>query len=320
MEMRNDMQREVLLEILDEPITSMDALVMRSHRALSAQLWTTCCWPDDGSSWKIGDFNFLILSVETDADTRLYVQFWSEPHEPVLMEVGSGERCPGAIRHIGSAQRKILENHGYKCGGGARNYQRELVINSAADAEAAALEALSIVFDVFGYRGQWPLEIERHRGERAEHDPVYKSVTPEDFAKVAASAGFAVTVTDVDETPLVVLKRGRRASFAFMEGRIPRQNLYSLVNLQGELTLKRRVKDDKIADVNLSMRFIKIWRTGRHTARIRMSLPFDGGVTATWLAISLQQWLASWRECERQLRRGVVSPMSKSASRTYLIQ
>ena len=62
--------------------------------ALSAQLWTTCCWSKDDSGWKIGDFNYLVVSVAPDADTSLYVQFWSEPGERVLLEVGSGEWCP----------------------------------------------------------------------------------------------------------------------------------------------------------------------------------------------------------------------------------
>jgi hypothetical protein len=32
---------------------------------------------------------------------------------------------------------------------------------------------LQTFFEVFGYRGQWRLEIKRHRGERADHDAVY---------------------------------------------------------------------------------------------------------------------------------------------------
>jgi hypothetical protein len=320
MNIRDNTQEEVLVDILDEPITSIDALVKRCHPALSAQLWTTCCWPDDCSSWKIGDFNFLVVSIEPDTNTSLYVQFWSEPHESVLMEVGSGERCPGAIRYIGPAQRKALDDRGYKRGGSAKNYQKELVINSASDAEVAAHEALQIVFDVFGYRGQWRLGIKRHRGERAEHDPVYNSVTPEDFAKVAASAGFAATVTVIDNTRLVALKHRRLASLAFMEGQVPRRNLYSLVNLQGELTLTRRVKDEAIETVNSAMRFLKVRRVGPRTVGIRMSLSLDGGVTAGWLTNSLQHWVTSWRECERQLRRGIVPPKIQKTPRAYLVQ
>ena len=186
MDKRNDTRREVLLDVRNEPITSIDELVEQCHRALSAQLWMTCCWSKGGSNWKIGDFNYLVVSVEPDEDTSLYVQFWAEPRERVWTEIGSGESCPGAIRYIGSSQRNAIEARGYARGGRAGNYEKELVIDSAAAAEAAALEVLQIFFEVFGYRGQWRLSIERHRGERADHRPVYTSVTPEDVAKVAA--------------------------------------------------------------------------------------------------------------------------------------
>ena len=82
-----------------------------------------------------------------------------------------------------------MDARGYKVGGRAHNYRKDLVIDSAAAAEAAALEALHVLFEVFGYRGQWRLAVKRHRGERAEHEPVYSSVSPDDFAKVASSAG-----------------------------------------------------------------------------------------------------------------------------------
>ena len=306
MNKRDDTRREVLLDVCDEPITSIDALVERCHRALSAQLWTTCCWSEDGAGWKIGDFNYLVVSVAPDADTSLYLQFWSEPRERVLAEVGSGEWCPGAIQYIGPAQRKALDARGYTLGGRARNYRKELVIDSPAAAEAAALEVLQIFFEVFGYRGQWRLEIKRHRGERADHDAVYTSVTPDDFAKVAGRAGCDATVTHSDDTPVVALTRGRRAFVAFMGWRVPRQNLYSLVALQAELTLKQPVSDEAISRVNSTLQLVKVCRTDRRTVRMHMPLVLNGGVTAAWLEQSLQHWIRSWRECERQLRRAVV--------------
>jgi len=217
MDVRDETRQEVLLDVLDEPIASVEELVERCHRALSAHVWTTCCWSEDGAGWKIGDFNFLIVSLKPDVDSSLYVQFWSEPREQVLMEVGSGEWCPAAIRYIGPTQRKALDARGYKVGGRAHNYRKDLVIDSAAAAEAAALEALHVLFEVFGYRGQWRLAVKRHHGERAEHEPVYSSVSPDDFAKVASSAGCDATITTVGDVAVVALKHGRRPFFAFMQ-------------------------------------------------------------------------------------------------------
>ena len=142
MDKRDDTQREVLLDVCDEPITSIDALVAHCYRALSAQLWTTCCWPEDGSGWKIG---------------------------------------------------------------------------------------------------------------------VYTSVTPEDFAKVAARAGREATVTSGGDTPVVALTHGRRKFLAYMDWRVPGQNLYSLVALQVDLTLKQPVSDEAISRVDSAMPFVNVW-------------------------------------------------------------
>ena len=314
MEKREETHKEVLLEATGEASMSRDALVEQCHRALSAHLWMTCCWSDGGATAKIGDFNYLIASVAPDAETSLYVQFWSEPGEVVLMEVGSGAWCPGAIRYIGSAQRKVLEARGYTRGGRARNYTKELVIDSAEAAEAVALEVLDILFEVFKYRGQWQFDIERHRGERAEHEPVFTSVTPEDFAKVAARAGCQATVDSSGDLPHVALRQGKRAFLACMDARVPGQNLYSVVDLQAELTLLQPVSDAAIARANATMRFVKVWRTDRRAVRIQMPLVLDGGVTEAWLEQSLEQWLLNWRACERRLQSAVGPARSRSTS------
>jgi len=321
MDRRDGTRQEVLVDASHEPITSMDALLEQCHRALSAHLWTACCWSKDGSGWKGGDFRYLIVSVAPDADTSLYVQFWSEPRERVLMEVGSGEWCPGALRYIGPAQRQALNARGYTVGGRARNFRKTLVIDSAAAAEDAALEVLQVFFEVFAYRGQWQLEVKRHRGERATQDAVYASVTPDDFAKLAVRAGCQATVTQNHDTPLVALTRGRRRFLALMDWRIADHNLFSLVTLQAALTLKEPVSDEAISRVNSTMQLVKAWRTDRHTVRLQLPLVLDGGVTAGWLVQSLQHWMRSWRDCERQFRRAAAPPKYHETSpRVELIQ
>jgi Putative bacterial sensory transduction regulator len=127
-------------------------------------------------------------------------------------------------------------------------------------------------------------------------------VTPDDFSKLAARAGCHATVTTSGDTPLVALTHGTRAFLAFMDWRVPGQHLYSLVALQADLTLSRPVSDEAISRVNAMLPFVKVWRTDRRTVRLHMPLVLDGGVTAAWLAQSLQHWMSNWRECERQLR------------------
>jgi hypothetical protein len=74
-----------------------DELCARYLSIVAARIWETCSWPDRmADGWKIGDYKFIVLSVSPDANTELYVQFWSEPRERVLVEVCSGGR---AVRH-----------------------------------------------------------------------------------------------------------------------------------------------------------------------------------------------------------------------------
>lgn len=50
-------------------------------------LRTACTWEE----LAIGDYRFVIFSIEVAPETEVYVQFWSEPLEPVVWEVSSGK-------------------------------------------------------------------------------------------------------------------------------------------------------------------------------------------------------------------------------------
>ena len=146
---------------------------------------------------------------------------------------------------------------------------------------------------------------ETHRNVLLEARPIYTSVTLEDFAKIAARAGCHATVRNSGDMPHLALTQGRRAFQACMDAPALDPNLYSVIDLQAELTLPQTVSDAAIARVNSTMRFVQVGRTGRRTVRIHMALVLDGGVTAAWLEQSLQHWMLNWRACERQLQDAV---------------
>ena len=137
-------------------------------------------------------------------------------------------------------------------------------------------------------------------------------MTPEDFAKVAARAGYQATVTNSGDTRLVALTRGRRKFLAVMDWRVAKQNLYTLVALQADLTLTQRVSDEAISQVNSRSKFVKVWRTDARTVRLHMPLVLDGGVTsgvARAVAASLDEQLARMRATAPACRRaGEASP------------
>ena len=136
---RNRTEREVLLEPGSERLTSLLELTEACLPTLTARLWATCCWSANMTgAWKLGDYNFLIAEVRPDSETSLYVQFWSEPLEPVEGEVCSGEWNPGAVKYLGRQQRDTLTSLGYSGGGRAVNYRKELQIRTSSAAEAVA--------------------------------------------------------------------------------------------------------------------------------------------------------------------------------------
>ena len=180
---------EVLLKPVKRQFTTLEALLDRCLPTLAARLWATCGWPESMSEgWKIGDFNFLVLETVPEPEARIYIQFWSEPLETVSAEVSSGEWSPGTLKYLRAERRRQLKAFGFEIGGRAKNFQKEVRISTSQEAEAVAREALQILFEVFGYRGQWPLTVKRHQGQRADLAHTYTSLTPEDFAKLAQAS------------------------------------------------------------------------------------------------------------------------------------
>jgi hypothetical protein len=106
-----------------------------------------------GRSWRPGDYAFLVVETAVAPDAVLYVQFWSEPLDPVLWEVCSGSWNPGARRFVRGRPRQRILEMGFTAGGAARNFQKRLDITTRREAGRVARETLRVFFDAFGYRG-----------------------------------------------------------------------------------------------------------------------------------------------------------------------
>ena len=262
---------DVLCEPTPEPIASLDALVERALPTLTARLWGSCCWADSTTHhWQVGDFRFLVVEFRPSEEACLYVQFWSEPMEPVLMEVSSGHWNPGALKHVWHEQRRALEDLGFTIGGKARNFQKSLSIDSPEAAEQIARETLAIVFDLFQYRGGSELTTKMHYGRRAEEALVYTALTPEDFVKITAGAGFrAALVEEEKRFPLATIGRRGFSGTAALGLRIPGTSQFRSV-------LLNLVSDGRLAGTT--------------------ELVLEGGVTRRWIEKRLNGWLRACRE------------------------
>jgi hypothetical protein len=308
----------VLLEETPESIFSIDALLETCLAALTACVWQTCCWPDAADHWTIGDFRFSIVEFEPAPDASLYVQIWSEPHEPVLIEVSSGNWNPGAVKYIWRNQRKALEQRGFRLGGTARNFQKEIVVSSPDDAETLAKEILEICYDVFEYRGKQPLTTTLHRDSRAELQPIHVALTPEDFVKLADQGGFSASVVTGDsDSPLIVMQRGRFRSTAELTSK-------TSGNLFASVVVRALVRDKSsqpviFTDEHVTLPVpIRLIADAEGRVMAEMCFMLDGGVTTAWIVNRLARWKAAVRACQRLLAKRHVNLSDRGARKRSL--
>ena len=237
----------------------------------------TCLWKDEG--WQIGDYRFMVLSVHPAKGVELYVQFWSEPLEPVLWEVSSGRANPPADQVMAGEPSAYVRRLGFRLAGQARNFRREVAMATRRDATRVAAEVVDILYDAFGYRGRPPIHVRLGYEGRSEVKPVYDAFTPQDLCKVLARLGCDAEICrPVRRTPVVI--DVRRASDIRAElvlgDRVPHQNLYRSaflsVGAPGE-------EDAVVVQQAIGAELLE-----KAPMRTGVTLHFEGGVTIDWVA------------------------------------
>jgi hypothetical protein len=146
--------------------------------------------------WHVGDYRFLVLSFTVSKDVGFYVQLWTEPDEPVLVEACSGAWNPPARPYVRAPQRASLRRMGYRVGGRARNYQKHWTLSPLSDARALARELLVILVDVFGYRADRPLKVSYCAEGRTASAPVFPALAFDDAKRMLGIGGCRVAPPD----------------------------------------------------------------------------------------------------------------------------
>ena len=293
----SDVEDNETIGPLEQPVETLQQLYRALLPTVSARIWETCCWPERNTrKRKKGEFRFVVLSIDPDERSSLYVQFWSEPGESVLAEVCSGEASPGSLKYVQASQRRWLRSLGYEKGGEANNFQKEFVINDTDGAEAAAREALRILFKAFGYRGQVPLEITPGVGERAVSQLVRSSIDPDGLAQLLAENGFATTVSDAGEVPVVAVRLDDRHFTVRFEHRSRRAKGYRAFTLVAVIRPGGHILDNKLMELSKETG-MAIWSVANHDIWLSATYPLDGGVTSDWVLRSINHWLASVDQC-----------------------
>jgi hypothetical protein len=306
MDPRDEDVQRTILRAQDRDIDAETLLRWCAGR-LVRSIWRTVHWQweDYGIAWKVGDFNFLILESTVAPGLIVYAQIWSEPMESVLVEVSSGAWNPGARPTTDQAGRARLKALGFKVGGEARNFRKEVTVASPADAEVLAAEMLRIFADVFGFTGRTPLTVRLVRGERATRAVVHESLTPADMGKLLTSLGCSVAHEASGRHPFLFAERRGLTFGVRCDAPEPGSNLYRVFDFffqAGRLTEPRRAQLRTTASRHRLLRSVV---DDEGDLALEASLTTSGGVTAEAIAAFVDGWDEGVRQVVRALARGI---------------
>jgi hypothetical protein len=181
-------ERSTLVAATRRTLTA-DETRARIIHAVEAVVSRTCRWGTPVDDWAVGDHRFLILDFCPAKGAGLYVQLWTEPDEPVLVEVCSGAWTPPARKYVRGPQRAALRSLGCEVGGQARNFQKQWTVRNPRDVRALARELVDILVDVFGYRGRQPLAMNYCAEGRSREGQVFEGLVVDDVKRMLAMAG-----------------------------------------------------------------------------------------------------------------------------------
>jgi hypothetical protein len=183
-------QEHVLVPSAGRRLTAAEARASALDR-VAAVVSRTCEW-DDSVNYHVGDYRFLVVDFSPRKDVGLYLQIWTEPGEPVLIEASSGAWNPAARPYVQAPQRAALRKLGYKVGGRARNYQKEWALSRMSDTSALVEELVTILVEVFGYRGQRPLTMAYCSAGRTEAGQFFPALGVDDVKRMLRMANCQV--------------------------------------------------------------------------------------------------------------------------------
>ena len=293
---------------------SLDELLAAAERPLARSLRRVCAWSGPRRSWEIGDYNFLVLSTQPVAGVSIFVQWWSEPMEPVVAEVCSGRRNAPIRRFLDHRGRQVIAGFGYRLTRESPNYRKLVRVQSDADVGGMAREALVLLHDVFGYRGRTALEMHSVQDGRSRHDSVHDAVTPEDIARIVMSGGDLAEVKVSESGQPVVFASGDTPWLVHLPWRSGRGNLF------GGLHFYRLIPRPPIVDaavvnrVNAGLLFGKLVVDEDEDLALTMDVRVDGGVTTEWLARVVAQWRAVVIEVDARVRAANDSLVTMAAA------
>jgi len=286
----------------------------RAIDRVAAIVARACEWGQPVTDWDVGDYRFLVLDFGPRKGVSLYVQIWTEPGEPVLIEACSGAWNPTARPYVQASQRAALRKLGYRLGGRARNYQKHWVLSPPSDARALADELLSILVDPFGYRGQRPLDMVYCSEGRSEPGRVFPALAIDDVKRMLDFAG--CQVVDAEPAGRVSPAVRRRLihvarPFPFvveMRGQATKTpETYEAVRLVTALPAGRGLSPPALEAMVRECPFGRIFRDGEGDLLFVADL-VAAGTTVRWFLTTIRVWAHMRQRAVGMLRLALAPP------------
>lgn len=274
--------------------------------ALSELVGQAILWPATapaGETWT-GTFRFLIVQFDVP-DGSCYVQIWSEPVTPVLLEVGPGERTDPALQAIATRIAGPLAGRGFAIGGNARNYRKRLPVPLAEESARVAAEMLALVSEVLGYDGTTDLQYRFCQSSHLRADRVVQRVSPEFLQRVLAEWDIRAAVPPNVADALEASAHGFDVRFYFFDECGDHPGEFEEVHAMCIVRMDESRAREIVTRVNTTRFAFRAWPisvdTSRH-AGVCFTLPLTlaGGVTLRALRLRLDDWFGCLRSlCAR---------------------
>lgn len=261
---------------------------------VAAVVARVCEWGRLGQDWDVGDYRYLVLSFALKGDVGFYVQLWTEPEEPVLVEACSGAWNPPARPYVGPPQRAALRRLGYRVGGRARNFGKRWTLSPLANARALAAELVTILVDVFGYRAARPLELKYFAGSRTLRVPVFPALGRDDVERMLKMGGCRViSATPAGRVPPGVRKRLIHVAEPFplaveLKGEVAKEpHGYEAMRFITPIEAGQGVSDAQLAAIARDCPFLRVFRDDDGGVLAIYDVPV-AGTTVRWFLLTLR--------------------------------
>lgn len=291
-----------------------DAARAHALGRVAAVVERTCDWGRPVTDWHVGDYRFLVLQIEPARNVCLYVQIWTEPEEPVLVEVCSGAWNPTARPYVGPRQRAALRRLGYTVGGRARNYRKYWALSPLADAHALAAELVQVLVDVLGYRGNRALGMVYCSESRTEAGRVFPRLSIDDVKRMLGIAGCQVVNAEpIGPVPSNVRKRLLHVAqpfpfFVEMRGQVTRTPaMYEAMRLVTPLPAGRGLPPAVLEQFVRECPFGRIFRDNDGDLLLVHDL-LVAGTTVRWFLTMLHIWMRTRQRAVDMLRLALAPP------------